>query len=180
MSRLSQMPRSGSQWKPIARILGLLGTEESCALLGAALHDANEDVRIAASLALVDAGDASVPALEEALTHEEASVRSRAAMSLGRIRATDAVDSLTTACADPSQEVQLEAVLALAAIKDERAVPALVKAVEEGAEVVRQAVPIALGEIGTPASVEGLKQCTESEDEMVRWIAESELKATGQ
>lgn len=180
LERLRAMPRSGSQWKTVARILGLLGTAESCELLGAALFEGDREVRIAASLALVDAGEASVPVLVRALKHEEPDIRSRAAMSLGRIKAKSGVEALMEACSDEAEEVRLEAVLALAAIRDERAVTVLEAARDDPAEAVRQSAPIALGEIGTPKAREALKRCLECADEMVRWIAQSELEAAAQ
>jgi len=180
MSCLPALPRGTGPWKPIARILGLLATAESCALLGAALNDPSQDVRVTASLALVDAGEASRPVLVGALSHTDPAVRSRAAMSLGRTKARSAVEALMAACKDDAPEVRMEAVLALAAIRDEQAVPALLGVLTDPAEVVRQAVPIALAEIATPAAFDGLRQCASSDDGMVRWIAKSELEAAGQ
>ena len=175
VARLAKLPQRGDQWKSVARVLGLIGSERAIAVLTAALSTAANEVCVTASLALADAGAVAVPSLIAGLAHWLPAVRARCAMALGRMKVHDAVEPLLPLAADVDWSVRLEAILALAALADDRAVPALVAALTDEEEAVRQTVPVALGELGSEAAIAGLRRALINDDPNVRWIAEWQL-----
>ncbi len=175
VARLAELPQRGDQWKSVARVLCLIGSERAVAVLTAALRNEANEVCVTASLALADAGVVAVPSLIDGLTHWLPAVRARCAMALGRMKVQGAVEPLLPLVADTDWSVRLEAILALAALADDRAVPALVAALTDEEDAVRQSVPVALGEIGSVAAIVGLRRALINDDPNVRWIAEWQL-----
>ncbi|WP_313707634.1 HEAT repeat domain-containing protein, partial [Planktothrix agardhii] len=70
--------------------LGVIGSESPNTIppLIGALKDTDEEVRLAAAIALKRMGAVAVPALKEALNHPDMGVRARAAFALGNIQAS--------------------------------------------------------------------------------------------
>ncbi len=89
--------------------LGILSQEAASAVphLIATLKDSDEEVQIAAAIALKRIGQAAVPALTAALNDEQMSVRAKAAFALGKINA-EAVPSVTEALENSAQQIHLK------------------------------------------------------------------------
>lgn len=125
-----------------AQCLGYLGQESSAPLLGRALHDANEEVRWWAALALQ-----TVP---NDVAFE---------------------DMAHAATKDPSARVREAAVRALGWVKGERVIRPLIRATADEASAVRQAAATELGRFDTQLSLDALTRLFHDENEDVRWSA---------
>jgi HEAT repeat protein len=115
------------------------------------LHSRDGDQRLAAQLALVRFGAASVPVLKKALA--EKGVRNDAALALGRIGAParEVVPDLVAGLGDPDKGYRVAAHHALVLL-GRPAVPALADAVKSSDERVWYSAVVALGKIGPDAA----------------------------
>lgn len=114
--------RASDNPRPPATVLAALGTPAAMAALTAAL-DADDLTlrRNAAQIALLQAGDRSVPALSIGLTSGRLAVRRNAAEVLGFIKSPRAVNSLLrTAQQDADPTVRAQAVWAMGEIGETR------------------------------------------------------------
>lgn len=90
------------------------------------------------------------------LSDPSADVREAAALSLGRIGTSDAIDALVRALLDPGSDLPVHLLRALRRCGDRRAAPAvLARLADENIEVVREAART-LGTIGDPEAVSPL------------------------
>jgi HEAT repeat protein/cyclophilin family peptidyl-prolyl cis-trans isomerase len=93
-----------------------------------------------------------VPDLVRLLSDQEARVRRRAALAIGRVGLPDGVPPLVTLLSDPDPEVRQMAAFALGLIGDKSARDPLVSALADSAAVVKGSAAEALGLIGDPAA----------------------------
>lgn len=114
--------RASDNPRPPATVLGAIGTPVAMAALTAAL-DADDLTprRNAAQIALLQAGDAAVPALSIALTSGRPAVRRNASEVLGFIKSPRSVNALLrTAQQDDDPTVRAQSVWALGEIGETR------------------------------------------------------------
>ncbi len=134
-----------------------------------------------AALAQAPAG-VPAAALVTDLKAEEAAVRERGAIALGRLgpAAGPAIGSLVETLADADAYVAGAAAEALSAIGG-ASVPALIRALGDARESVRQGAAIALGKLGKDAlgAVPALAVALADSKENVRWCAANALGAVG-
>ncbi|NWF71155.1 MAG: HEAT repeat domain-containing protein [Chloroflexi bacterium] len=117
----------------------------------AELRDVNKEKRRTAVMKLgMLGGDQAVRALIRALTneHEDLIVRGRAALMLGKLRDTRAVDPLIDALDAPGFQTPVYAAQALGEIGDKRALAPLLTLYHEGRGKVRDAATEALIRLG--------------------------------
>jgi HEAT repeat protein len=127
------------------------------------LQDNVKAVREEASAALAAIGDASLPSLFVALTHDEWLVRLHAVEALGKTKSPEAVDPLLSVLFnDRDRAVREDAVRALGQIGDARAVEFLVTAMKEPG--LRPLAVEALGLVGDRRAVPVLKNVLEGLD----------------
>jgi HEAT repeat protein len=115
------------------------------------LRDVNKEKRRTAVMKLgMLGGDQAVRALIRTVTndHEDLIVRGRAALMLGKLRDTRAVDPLIDALDAPGFQTPVYAAQALGELGDPRAIPALVLMSQEGRGKVREAANEALHRLG--------------------------------
>ncbi len=132
-----------------ARLLGERKTKEAQPFLRPLLHHPAGEVRLAAAVALAQAGNDFAP-LMMALQDSEAGVRAKAAEELSwlrdrlagfwaRKRRRQAVASLIIAAADQEEPVRLATIQALSLIGHPDALPVLRQALGDASDKVRQA-----------------------------------------
>ncbi|TAK34258.1 MAG: hypothetical protein EPO21_09935 [Chloroflexota bacterium] len=109
---------------------------------------------------------------------EHLHLRGRAAMALGQIGETRAVEPLLAVLRDDNSDVRGSAAAALGKIGDARAVEPLVAALRSNSLNVRSKATDALVKIGSPA-VEPLTAALRDDDSNVRWIAAETLWKIG-
>lgn len=100
------------------------------------------------------------PALEpllKALQHPNYPTRQIAAMGLGDMGDTRAIEGVTTALRDPHEHVRQAAAIALGKIGSAESVEPLLQAIGDDSELVRKAVVNALGMIGNDVAIPTLK-----------------------
>jgi HEAT repeat protein len=96
----------------------------------------------------------AIPALLDALQGEYFTVRSRAALALGRIGDRKALSPLLDCLKDPEDEVRIAACLALGLFKDPSTFDEITNVLLDDPKIeVRQAAAKALGNTGNPAAV---------------------------
>jgi HEAT repeat protein len=134
------------------------------------------DIYKAATNALVQIGEAAVPALNEALKSENDFVRSAAYIALGQIRESSAIPELIQCLKNTYPEVRIAACTALGHIGDSSAVPELIKCLKDTDYDVRIAACTALGHIGDSSAVPELIKCLKDTDYDVR-IADVRIAA---
>ncbi|MDK1032612.1 MAG: HEAT repeat domain-containing protein, partial [Planctomycetia bacterium] len=96
------------------------------------------------------------------LDDNDRDVRAEAALALGRVGETAALDRLSRLLNDPDSGVRREAAQALGMIGDERALEPLLEAIGGNAEEVRHAAAKALGQVGGDASKSLLRDIVKS------------------
>jgi HEAT repeat protein len=97
---------------------------------------------------------AATPALLQALQGEYFTVRSRAALALGKIRDAKAIPPLLHALKDPEDEVRIAACLALSSFKDPSTFDDITNVLLDDPKIdVRQAAARALGDTQHPAAL---------------------------
>ena len=142
--------------------------------------DGHAPVREAAARALASCSLHAAPALIAALSDPAAPVRAQAALSLGRLEATDAVAALGAALQkDESLEVRCNAAYALGLIKGDAVLPHLIAASRDASPAVRKQAADALGETFHAGALAPLCALLKDPDDEVReeaahglqWIA---------
>ena len=103
-------------------------------------------------MAAAPSQDIEVRQLISDLAGPDPTVRQRAAVQLGSLMATEAVDQLSIATGDPHFPVQKAAIYALGLISDPRSVPALIAAANNQQEAIRTEAISALRKTGQPAA----------------------------
>src|SRR5262245_43847464 len=98
------------------------------------------------------------PDLLRLLNDDEARVRRRAALAVGRVGLSEGVEPLTALLTDAEREVRQMAAFALGLIGDSRAVPALTGALSDPAPGVKGSAAEALGLIGDAASANAIAE----------------------
>jgi HEAT repeat protein len=135
-----------------AKALGRLANPLSVPRLIPLLHDKVKAVREEAAAALAAIGEASVPALLEAMRHQEWLMRLHAVEALGKTRSSSAVEPLLgVVFNDPDSAVREDAVRALGDIGDTGAVEFLFAAMKDPG--LRTLAVEALGKIGDRRAV---------------------------
>lgn len=147
----------------------------------AQLQGENEFLRLYAARVLGQIGPRAMPALMEALKHQESGVRYWAAVGLGNVGPTArrAVPVLTKALKDASPMVRLGAATALWQIdRKPTAVTALIDALRDESETIRLYAVHALARIGPAASdaVPALTDALKDKNNYVRNAARQALK----
>lgn len=170
--------------------LGKMGPKAKAAvptLIEALTDDDDQTVRISASLALVDVGEAAIPALTECLMHDEEFVRASASRALGDIgpAAKSAGQALVDLLVDEKQpsEVRSSSFVALVKIQPgrdvtQRAIPTLISVLQKGRRGARLQAAWALGQLGSLSkeAIPALQEAAKDEDETLRELAETSLK----
>jgi len=116
-----------------------------------------------------------VDGLTKALKDERGNIRREAAIALGRIGDTMAVEPLIQALKDEHGYVRREAAYALGIIRDARAVESLIQALKDEDSYVRSDAAEALANMGKPA-VEPLTKALKDGDSRVRDAAKEALE----
>ncbi len=117
--------------------LGSKETQASIARDIEALATASPDQHATIHRRLVGRGEASVPKLMKALTHQSPRIRMRAAYSLGRLNDVRSFDALAAAQRDTDPAVAFEAATALARCKDDRGLPLLIRGLSHAKATTR-------------------------------------------
>jgi HEAT repeat protein len=149
----------------------------TCAM---ARHE-EESIRRRAVLALGETKKTglALPVLIEALSDSRYSVRRNAAVALGRLGDSRAVEALVSALQDPSQDVRRRAAEALGQLGDTKALDPLISALNDDDEFVRQATCGALGKLGGARAVGALAAATKDYYRNVRREAVTALGEAG-
>lgn len=138
-----------------ARLLQLVrdrGGANAVKLLLPGLNDINPAVRKAAVDALIDVGEAAVPALRDALQNPSQFIRMGAVEAYSEIGPDDAVTVLAPLLKDPSPQVRLQVVDALAAVSQrDGALRALKNALKDTDRSVRERAEEQLEKLGYQA-----------------------------
>ncbi len=135
-----------------AKALGRIQEPDSVPALIPLLQDKVKAVREEVSRALAAIGEAAIPALLEALRHEEWLVRLHAVEALGKTKSHQAVEPLlSTLFNDADSAIREDAVRALGEIGDSKAVEFLFAAMKEPG--LRTLAVEALGRIGDRRAV---------------------------
>jgi HEAT repeat protein len=142
-------------------------------LLVRALEDADPAVVMPALQSLAEGGAAAVPALIEALKHEEGRYWACIALAEMGPAAKDAVPQLTSLLSDDEPEVRMEAVMALGEIGPDAvaAAPALIKTLADTTPAVRYAAGFSLGKIGATAALPALEKAEHDPDPFFSLVA---------
>ncbi len=151
-----------------ARLAGAVKPEfqgETIALV-AGRREIPQQVKI--ELLGITLSEQAIPALLQALNHEDSDVRRSAADALGKIGNEAAVEALLQALNHEDSDVRRSAAYALGKIRNEAAVEALLQALNDEDSDVRRSAAYALGKIGNEAAVEALLQALNDEDSDVR------------
>jgi len=115
---------------------------------------------------------AKVLALFEEAKDDDPRVRRYLAVTLGRLKSSDAVEPLAEAAAqEGDDQTRIFAIWSLGAIADARAVPALAKLASDPDEGLRKAAVHALGAIDDPGATSALGTALGDGSEDVRWNA---------
>lgn len=111
------------------------------------------------------------PALIAALNDASWQVREEAVMTLGKLRAVDAIPELIVAMQDEYWQVRIKAARSLGRLKSREALPVLADALFHTISNLRKEAAVALGEIGDPAALPALEKALEDPDPDVRKLA---------
>lgn len=148
--------------------------------LEAALRDVRDPkplVRVSAVRDLIPHGEGArdrvIPALEKALSDDNALVRATAAEALGDLAAADALPALLVAVEDEHQLVRQKAIAALGEAKDTRAQTRLERALSDPRPEVRFQAVIAYPRVASSRedALRAILGATRDEDEVVAHIA---------
>jgi HEAT repeat protein len=114
----------------------------------------------------------AIAALVGALSDESAGVRSSAAVGLGELDASEALQHLLVRVEDDDGHVRQMALVALGEIGDERALPRLRRALDDTRPEVRYQAVIAVGRLAPVAeAARALAHAVADSDESVQYIA---------
>ncbi|HNX17236.1 MAG TPA: HEAT repeat domain-containing protein [Methanoregula sp.] len=144
----------------------------------AALHNADEDIRIVAVENLLKCGNDAADPLISALSDCSARVRTAAAEALGKLRCERAVPELIRLLGDTDNEVRCAAATALGAVGDIQAFVPLAGLLTDEFGTVRSAAVTGLSGLGEPA-VPFLVKLLGHEDPRIRAGAAAALGTTG-
>ncbi|MDD1701963.1 MAG: HEAT repeat domain-containing protein, partial [Methanoregula sp.] len=144
----------------------------------AALHNADEDIRMVAVENLLKCGDDAVDPLLSVLSDPSARVRSAAAEALGKLHCDRAVSGLAALLSDTDEEVRCAAAAALGVIGDIQAFAPLARLLTDDYEKVRRAAVSGLAGLGGQA-VPYLIKLLGHEKPRIRAGAATALGATG-
>jgi len=123
---------------------------------------------------------ASIPALIEALSDPDASVRSADVHALGLLRAKSASSKISQMLVkDKSPEVRQHAAVALVYLADPASVPALISAISDPVEGVRYSAMRILGALRAPAAAPALIKSLKNLNPNIRQIAALALGEIG-
>jgi HEAT repeat protein len=142
------------------------------ALMDVARNDIDEEARRTAMGSLVySKSDKSVETLMSGLKDGNWRVREEAAMVLGKVGVTSALDSLIDAMDDEYWQVRVKAAASLGQLKDPQAIPVLGQALSYSISNLRKEAASALGQIAHPDALPFLEKAKEDVDPDVRKIA---------
>lgn len=130
--------------------------EAIAVLLAETLENGSEDEADRAAAMLPWLGHAGVPATVAVLRSAPVAARRRAALALGRLGDSDALDPLVAALESADPDLRLAAVRALGELRDPRAVAPLMRASHDEAYSVRTEASTALDDLGTVAVIVGI------------------------
>lgn len=132
-------------------------------------RDADARVREAAAGALYACSTNAISALINALNDPAARVREQAALSLGRLGATEAIAPLAALlAADDNVKVRIQAASALGEMRDEAVLAHLIAHINDQQAPVRRKVADALGEAGHEQALAPLASMLKDADAEVR------------
>jgi HEAT repeat protein len=113
--------------------------------------DEDPSTRLMALRAFTELDQSAIPALSEALTHQEEELRAMAADQLGQLKAASAADALFTAAqSDKNDSVREAAVRALVRLGDSRAFEFVLAQLEDKDPDVRSDATYQAGTLGDP------------------------------
>ena len=162
LMQLVQLDKEGEVRGAAVKALGAIGDVRALPVLVAALGDSDYNTsRFYAPGAVKSFKEQAVPELIKGLKHEKKEVRSGAAIVLGEMKATAAVEPLMQLVQqDKEISVRRAGVTALGTIGDVRALPVLVSALGDGDPLVRSDARNAVKnfkEAAIPELINGLK-----------------------
>ena len=156
------------------RGLGKLKDRRGIQPLIAMLDDPACNVHRPAQEELVRFGKKALPALIDALHHNNERIRMTAAICLEEIGDPEAVIPLVDSLVDPSEIVGKAAARALQTLRDERAREPLAALLNEGddriSQGVRANIALALAFLGDPRAIEPLEAAFDRQPGSVVWI----------
>lgn len=154
--------------------LAQIGTPEASQELIKVLNHPNKFVRWEATEACHITSPLVVRSLINALNHHDQKIREEAAMVLGRIGTSEALEALVPALRDNDRIVREEAAEALAQASDPQTIDALIPALRDRDPIVRADAAQALGRIASPQALEALTHGIHDEDSQVKkYVAEA-------
>jgi HEAT repeat protein len=141
--------------------------------------DAGDDAKTEeAAVALVDVGDAAIPALESILTAPDPHRRWWGPRALAVLGTEAAIGLIVASLEDPDPDVRACAVVALSKLKPREAIDPLVARLSDPSAYVSRLTADALSQFGQPA-VEDLIDALEGGDAAARAGAARALRAIG-
>jgi HEAT repeat protein len=115
---------------------------------------------------IVDMGDTAVDPLRKLLAeNQDALIRQRAAVALGRIAAPQGAEALRQSLSDPVAPVVISALNALGSMKAEGAEADVQGLLGSADASIRRVAAKTLGNLGDPGAVSALQRVVEREDE---------------
>jgi HEAT repeat protein/RNA polymerase subunit RPABC4/transcription elongation factor Spt4 len=121
--------------------------------------------------AIVELGDAAMPALQNALSSKESRMRQFAIPLLSGLHATQAVPALIQNVSHPDAAVRMSAIEALAKLGKTPAITALIKILGDSDVGVRRSAARALGELRAREAIPGLMMALNDSDSKVSELA---------
>lgn len=161
--------------------IGVLGYLRNAAALPEIAHiavtDPDPEARRIAVGALGFAADsvAVTPTLVAALHDTFWQVREEATTTLGKLKATEAINELMLAMADDYWQVRVKATRSLGKLKARAALPVLIDALGHAISNLRKEAAIALGEVGDKGAIPALEKALHDPDPDVRKLAQIAL-----
>ncbi len=162
-----------------ATTLGEIGDEQAIEPLIESLSDTSKNVQRVSTGALINIGEAAVPALLDTLIVKEQLARKWAAEALGSIGDASVAQQLIARLNDPNIEVQRAAVSALGDLKSKRAIEPLIEVLQSDNIELSRAATEALGQIRSNIAIEPLVGALSSFSEDIRSAAAQALAQIG-
>jgi HEAT repeat protein len=151
------------------RACGNLRDASSAPALGKTLADREDQVRRAATLALIDiGGKAAGGVFASCITHKMTAVRREAAWGLGTIKYRDGTPALGKGLKDKDETVRVICAWALGRLGDKECGPLLCGAASDKSPAVRTEIAKALSRADTPAGRNVLVRMLTDESDSVR------------
>lgn len=145
-------------------LLAAIGDPRAAGDLVLALNDRDEEVRKAATEALVRIGKKAASHLIGALRDRNPAVRCSALQVLGKIGLREAVVYVTALLKDPDSSVRATAAEVLKMFADENCVPAFVEALSDLSPAVRGRAAGALADLSAESAVGPLMQAAKKDE----------------